>query len=224
MGISLVVQSLSWAFPGTAQPFLTLPRLEVPAGGVLAVTGPSGAGKSTLLFLLSGLEVPPPDTVLWGGQDLGTLTSRRDRWRRHNLGLVFQDFQLVPELSAVDNVLLPVTFGRWSVPRGERLRAIDTLERLGVSRTGALASTLSRGEMQRTALARALFGRPSAVLADEPTASLDADNETVVSDVLVDYARTQGATVVVSTHQSRLKDRADLHLTLDHGRAILESQ
>jgi len=224
VGLPLVLDGLEWAFPGTDRPFLSVPRLEVPAGGFLAITGPSGAGKSTLLYLLAGLETSAPGTLRWGDLDLGRCSgSERDRWRRRHLGLVFQDFQLVPELSAVDNVLLPLTFGRWSVPRDERLRAIQTLVDLGVSRTGAPASTLSRGEMQRTALARALFGRPSVLLADEPTASLDAANEDAVADLLVDYGRREGATVVVSTHQPRLRDRADLKARLDHGTLTQEA-
>jgi putative ABC transport system ATP-binding protein len=224
MGLSLVVNQLRWSFPGTNQPFLTVPRLDVPAGAFLAVTGPSGAGKSTLLYLLAGLEAASPGAILWGDFDGGAVsTAGRDRWRRKNLGLVFQDFQLVPELSAVDNVLLPLTFGQWSISKDDRRRAADTLVQLGVTRTSALASTLSRGEMQRTALARALSGRPPVVLADEPTASLDATNEDAVGDLLVDYARREGATIVVSTHQPRLRDRADLRVRLDHGTVTLEA-
>jgi putative ABC transport system ATP-binding protein len=131
---------------------------------------------------------------------------------------VFQDFQLVPELTALENVLLPLTFERWSVPRDDRRRAAGLLERLGVGRPGARASTLSRGEMQRTALARALLGRPPVLLADEPTASLDAANEAAVAALLLEYARDEGATVVVSTHQALLRDGADRRITLAHGR------
>lgn len=218
MGLALSLRDVEWSFPGADVPFLRVPRLDVTAGGFLAVTGPSGAGKSTFLYLLAGLETPAAGTLLWGDHDFGRdRSAQRDAWRRRHLGLVFQDFQLVPELSAVDNVLLPLTFGRWSVPRAERIRAANTLKQLGVTRTGALASSLSRGEMQRTALARALFGRPSILLADEPTASLDSANETAVADLLVDYGRREGATIVVSTHQPRLKERADHRVTLDHG-------
>lgn len=225
MGVPLIVNQLSWTFPGAAEPFLKVDRLEVPSGAVLAVTGPSGSGKSTFLYLLAGLETPGRGSLLWGDYDLGAeRPALRDRWRRRVLGLVFQDFQLVPELTALENVLLPMTFGRWSVSSGERNRAADLLSRLGVDRTSARASTLSRGEMQRTALARALFGRPEVLLADEPTASLDAVNETAVADLLVEYGREHGATIVVSTHQPALRERADLRAKLDHGTLVLEER
>jgi putative ABC transport system ATP-binding protein len=224
-GLDLCLADLRWAFDSHGPDFLVLESLEVKAGQVAALVGPSGAGKSTLLFLLAGLETPRAGSLLWGDCNLAALSStRRDRWRRANLGLVFQDFQLVPELTALENVLLPLTFGRWSVPRGDRRRAADLLERLGVGRPVARASTLSRGEMQRTALARALLGRPPVVLADEPTASLDAANEAAVAQLLLDYARQEGATVVVSTHQSLLRDGADLKVTLAHGQIVKEPE
>ena len=224
MGESLSIKNLSWTFPGGTEPFLKIDHLEVDAGKFLAVTGPSGAGKSTFLYLLAGLESVSAGFLQWGHHDLGSDTPRRrDRWRRRTLGLVFQDFQLVPELTALENVLLPITFEHWFVSTGERRRAADLLVSLGVERTSARAATLSRGEMQRTALARAIFGRPSVLLADEPTASLDAANEDAVADLLVDYGRREGATVVVSTHQARLRDRADQRVLLDHGTVILES-
>lgn len=223
MGISLSLQGVTWAFRATDPPFLKIPRLVLAEGTLTAVSGPSGAGKSTFLFLLAGLERPSTGVLRWGDQDLGVLRgSRLDLWRRRNLGLVFQDFQLIPELSAQENVLLPLTFGRWTISRDDRQRASRLLDRLGVPRAGALASSLSRGEMQRTALARALLGRPGVILADEPTASLDAGNEASVADLLHDYCRQEGATVVVSTHQAALRDRADRVLSLDHGALVGE--
>jgi putative ABC transport system ATP-binding protein len=218
MGLSLLVEDLTWGFPGSPQPFLRFAGLSLAAGQFLAVSGPSGAGKSTLLHLLAGLETPDSGVVRWGDRDLGReAPARRDAWRRANVGLVFQDFQLVPGLTATENVLLPLTFSRWSLSRQDRHRAAEMLIRLGVIRTQALASTLSRGEMQRTALARALFGRPSVLLADEPTASLDSVNEEAVSGLLVEHARREGATIVVATHQPRLSQRADVRIRLDHG-------
>jgi len=218
MGLPLRVDQVSWAFEPGQAPFLRVPSLRVGEGEVLAVTGPSGAGKSTLLFLLAGLEVPSAGTLAWGATDLGALSpAARDRWRRHHLGLVFQDFQLVPALTGLENVLLPLTFHRFSVTADDRRRALSLLERLGVSRPTARAASLSRGEMQRTALARALFGRPPVLLADEPTASLDAAHEALVADCLLDAARLEGATVIVSTHQDLLRRRADAVVTLDHG-------
>lgn len=218
MGLALELSGVTWGFGPQEAPFLRIAALTLAPGQVLAVTGPSGAGKSTFLALLAGFESPAAGVVRWGDYDLGAASGpARDRWRRAHVGLVFQDFQLVPELTAVENVLLPLTFSRFTVGRSERTRASALLEELGVSRTKARASTLSRGEMQRTALARALFGRPSVVLADEPTASLDADNEAAVSDLLIDCARRHGATVVVATHQPQLAERADRRVRLDHG-------
>jgi putative ABC transport system ATP-binding protein len=145
-------------------------------------------------------------------------SAQRDRWRRRNLGLVFQDFQLVPELTALENVLLPVTFERFLVPAETTQRARALLDQVGVRRLDARAATLSRGEMQRTALARALLGRPPVLLADEPTASLDTAHEAAVVDLLVACCRDHGTTVIVSTHQAALQTAADRVLRLDHGR------
>jgi putative ABC transport system ATP-binding protein len=221
MGPDLCLEELTWSFPSGQEPFLNIPHLTLESGQLTAVVGPSGAGKSTLLFLLAGLEVPTRGRLLWGGHDMAADKPRaRDLWRRRNLGLVFQDFQLIPELTALENVLLPLTFGRFRVSTSERNRARLLLDQMGVGRAGARASTLSRGEMQRTALARALLSEPPILLADEPTASLDAQNEVAVVDLLTAYCRDKGATVVVSTHQAALRDRADRRIGLDHGRFV----
>lgn len=223
MGLALTVDALGWSFQPGGETFLSVPQLRLEPGQMTTLLGPSGAGKSTLLFLLAGLEIPSSGRLRWGDHDLaGDKPQARDRWRRKNLGLVFQDFQLVPELSAVENVLLPLTFDRFTVSAQDRKRALVLLEQMGVRRVDARAATLSRGEMQRTALARALLGEPPVLLADEPTASLDAENEAAVVDLLVAYCRDRGATVVVSTHQAALKDIADRRIRLDHGRLLPE--
>ena len=214
----LQIRDLAWSFQPRSEAFLRIPSLVIPPGSLVAITGPSGSGKSTFLSLLAGLEAPQAESLCWGDFDFVGKDSRElDRWRRRNLGIVFQDFQLVPELTALENVLLPQTFSRWTITSSLRRQAGELLERLGVSRGLAQASSLSRGEMQRTSLARALLGRPSVLLADEPTASLDAVNEAAVADLLVDYGRREGATILVATHQPGLKDRADRNLSLDHG-------
>lgn len=214
---NLVIRDLAWSFAPGAAPFLRVTDLKVPTGSLVAVTGPSGSGKSTFLSLLAGLD-RPSGSLIWGSTDLVALSPRAlDRWRRQTLGLVFQDFQLVPQLTALENVLLPQTFVRWSIPPAVRQEARDLLARLGVDRPSAPAQTLSRGEMQRTALARALLSKPQVLIADEPTASLDAGNEGAVTDLIVDYGRRTGATVVVATHHPRLSTLADRCLVLDHG-------
>jgi putative ABC transport system ATP-binding protein len=198
--------------------------LHLAPGTLTAVVGPSGAGKSTLLFLLAGLELPSTGSLRWGGFDWSTLSGMgRDRWRRTRIGLVFQDFQLVPDLTAIENVLLPLTFTRWSIPRSDRTRAATLLERLGIVRPDARAASLSRGEMQRVALARALVTRPPVLLADEPTASLDAVREAEVADLLLETVRDEGTTAVVSTHQPLLRERADRLWRLDHGQLTEEA-
>lgn len=225
MGDALCIDGLGWSFQAGDPPFLRVDYLAVSPGQLVAVTGPSGAGKSTLLSLLAGFEAAHQGALSWGEVSLGALSpAARDQWRRTHVGLVFQDFQLVPELTAVENVLLPLTFGHWRVGTTARRRALDLLARLGVARPTARAASLSRGEMQRTSLARALLGEPSVVLADEPTASLDADNETSVTELLVTLAREGGSTVVVATHQPRLVARADRVLRLDHGLVTEESR
>lgn len=217
-GQGLVVEGLEWSFSAEEAPFIRVPDLKIDAGNVVALTGPSGSGKSTLLFLLAGLERVPRGRIAWGDRDLARMSDReRDAWRRHSLGLVFQDFQLVPELSALENVLLPVTFERWSVPQKTRARALGLLEHLGVGRVSARANSLSRGEMQRVAIARALLAGPPILLADEPTASLDAANEDAVSTLLLDAVRNEGVTLVIATHHRAVRDRADRVVELSHG-------
>lgn len=221
MGASLRVEGLSWGFSEGAPPFLRVPSLRIEAGSVVALVGPSGAGKSTLLALLAGLEPVRAGSVSWGGHDLARMTDRqRSAWRFEELGFVFQDFQLVPELSALENVLLPVTFSAWSISGAEKRRARDLLTRLGVARPTARAASLSRGEMQRVSVARAVLRDPGVILADEPTASLDAENEEAVASLLIEAARKRGATLIVSTHHPSIVERADRVVELSHGAVV----
>ncbi len=221
MGLSLRVSHLQWAFDTRSEPFLVLDELSVAPGSSLAISGPSGSGKSSLVFVLSGMERPRSGTVAWGGQDVTTLgEAARDAWRRHHAGLLFQDFHLVPPLSALENVLLPTTFDRWR-PRSEDVsRAYELLDRVGIRKPHQRAGTLSRGEMQRTALARALLFRPQVLFADEPTASLDEASESAVADLVFEAVEHESITLIMTTHQARLRDRADAQLELSHGRVV----
>lgn len=216
----LFIRNLEWSFPGAASPFISIPSLEVPKGNVVALIGPSGCGKSTLLFLLSGLEKNLGGTLLWGDTDLCCSSEKaKEKWRRRCLGMVFQDFQLVPELSCLENVLLPLSFSSWSPDKAMKARAVELLARLGLkSRMEARAGQLSRGEMQRCAIARALLSKPEVILADEPTASLDAENEAEVAALLLELSRENGSTLVVATHHQLLREKADVVVTLEHGR------
>jgi putative ABC transport system ATP-binding protein len=219
MGLSLKAVSLEWAFSPGAPMFLSVPRLIIQAGEAVAVTGPSGSGKTSLLFLLGGMERPSAGRIIWDGRDITALSEgSRDTWRRENVGLVFQDFRLVEDLSVLQNVLLPASFSRWRPGRELESRALMLMARMNLSKPRQITATLSRGEMQRTALARALLFRPRLILADEPTASLDAGNEQAVGDLLFDAAREEGATLLVATHQKSLRDRADRVIAMDHGR------
>ncbi len=186
---------------------------------VVAVTGPSGAGKTSLLHAIAGLVTPEAGTVSWGDLDITALPeTARDRWRRDTVGLVFQDFHLLDELSVLENILLPTRFDRWwssavTVAKAKRLAAGVGLDRPD-QRTGAL----SRGEQQRVAIARALMRDPQLVLADEPTANLDTVNGTRVMDLLIGAARRAQASVVVVSHDPAALARADIVLRLEAGK------
>ena len=193
--------------------------LTVEPGAFVAVTGPSGAGKTTLLNAIAGLTKPTAGTVLWDGLDVGALSdARRDRWRRDTVGLVFQDFQLIAELGVLQNILLPMAFDHVRVPSAATERAKALAERVGLDGRSLLAGKLSRGEQQRVAIARALMRAPRLVLADEPTASLDAATGARIADLLIGTCRDSGAALLVVSHDPALIARADRRLRLANGR------
>ena len=204
---------------------LDIGELCIPAGRFLAIIGPSGSGKSTLLYALAGLFETASGAVEWGGADLIAMkASARNAWRRATLGFVFQDFHLVPELSPIENVLMPARFDRFSAGLALKARAAELLDRFGVPASRRTAAQLSRGEQQRVAIARALLFDPPVILADEPTASLDAASATTVIDALASLAADGGKTVIAVSHDAALIARADTHLRLDHGRIAAEMQ
>ena len=221
--LALEISGLEMRFPGLAAPVLSIPRLHLPAGGQLAVTGASGSGKSTLVNAVTGLETATSGSVSWGTTDLGSLsTGRRDAFRAAHIGLVMQDFHLFPGLSAFENVVLPVRLSR-RLAQAERDRALHLLEATGIARAGQPVETLSRGEMQRVAVARALLCRPGVIVADEPTASLDRRTGAEVAELIVRLARQDGATLVVVTHDPVLMERLDRRIVLDGGRIAGDS-
>lgn len=215
----LEIEDLRWSFPGSERTFIDIPFFQAKKGEVVALTGPSGSGKSTLLFLLAALEKNLQGRVCWGSFDIVTASEKsKNVWRQKKLGMVFQDFQLIGQLTVLENVLLPRSFSSWKVDDKVRRDACEMLERLGLGkRMSAPAYQLSRGEMQRCAIARALFKLPDVILADEPTASLDAENEKQVAALLLESAREQGATLIVSTHHAILRESADTVLVIEHG-------
>lgn len=218
MMAALVIRGLVVRYPGLDQPALAVPALELRSGARVALVGPSGSGKTTLLNMMTGLARIPEGHVEWDGVDLAGLgEGARDRWRAARVGLVMQDFHLFPGLSALDNVLLPQRLRWGGAPRGARAAALDLLERTGVPRPGQRVETLSRGQMQRVAVARALAARPGIFVADEPTASLDAEAGEAVGTLISELAAELGTTLLVATHDPRLIDRLGGVLRLADG-------
>ncbi|RFZ87392.1 ATP-binding cassette domain-containing protein [Shinella sp. WSJ-2] len=221
--LALDISGLEMRFPGLDTPVLSLPRLHLPAGRQLAVTGASGSGKSTLVNAITGLETATSGSVSWGETNISALpTGRRDAFRATHIGLVMQDFHLFSGLSAFENVMLPARLSRRLTPAA-RERALHLLETTGIARPHQNIETLSRGEMQRVAVARALLSKPGVIVADEPTASLDRRTGEDVSELIVRLARQEGATLVVVTHDLALMERLDRRIALDGGRIVEDS-
>jgi lipoprotein-releasing system ATP-binding protein len=194
--------------------------LALAAGEALAVVGPSGSGKSTLLYAIGGLDRPTSGQVLVGGVDLASQDeSALARIRRERIGFVFQAHHLLPQCTALENVLIPTLAGG-RVPAEDAVgRARELLARVGLTeRANHRPGMLSGGECQRVALARALVMRPELVLADEPTGSLDEANARDVGELLVTLNREEGTTLVVVTHSRELAARLDRVLCLTAGR------
>jgi ABC-type lipoprotein export system ATPase subunit len=184
--------------------------LEVAAGQAVAVTGRSGSGKSTLLHLAAGIDLPTSGEVRLLGRDLATMSERdRTLQRREAVGLVFQFFHLLPQLSVLDNVILPALIAGDPLSKA-RERGRGLLERVELGpRAGDLTEKLSGGEMQRVALCRALLRRPALVLADEPTGNLDDANGRRVMELLLGLTRDEGRALVYVTHSREMAGMAD---------------
>ena len=194
---------------------------RVEPGERVAVLGPSGSGKSTLLNLISGIDLPDEGSVHVANIDLTSLTEvARTRFRRRHIGFVFQFFNLLPTLTVMENLLLPLELAGPVGPE-ERERAEGLLARVGLAdRADAFPDRLSGGEQQRIALARALAHAPGLLLADEPTGNLDETMASEVADLLAEMASGQRRTLVVVTHARELAARMDRVLRMDHGRLV----
>ena len=193
--------------------------LQIRAGESVAIVGASGAGKSTLLALLAGLDTPTSGRVILAGSDLTQLDEDgRARLRAERVGFVFQSFHLVPALTALENVMLPLELaGR----RDARLAALEALGRVGLQdRTGHYPRQLSGGEQQRVALARACVTRPAVLFADEPTGNLDTATGDRITQLLFDLNAQSQTTVVLVTHDRQLASRCGRVLVMESGRLV----
>jgi putative ABC transport system ATP-binding protein len=193
--------------------------LQIAGGEIVAVLGPSGSGKSTLLLCLAGILLPDDGEVRYRGRSLASLSdAARTSLRRDEFGFVFQFGQLVPELTALDNVSLPLRLA--GLRRRDAVeRAREFLASLGVDQIAdKRAGEMSGGQAQRVAVARALVSRPRVIFADEPTGSLDSTNGELVMELLVSTARRQGSSVVLVTHEPQVAAYADREVVVRDGR------
>ncbi len=193
-------------------------HFSVPPRQTLAIVGASGSGKSTLLSIMAGLDTPSSGTVRLDGQDMFALNEdERAALRAQKLGFVFQSFQLLGHLTALENVMLPLELaGR----KDARKAATEMLDRVGLGqRLGHYPKVLSGGEQQRVALARAFVVQPAVLLADEPTGSLDYATGETVMELMFALNREQGTTLVLVTHDTGIAQRCERRITIEAGRA-----
>ncbi len=196
--------------------------LAVPASQVVAITGASGSGKSTLLGLIAGLDAPTTGQIIVDGQDITALDEDAlARLRGRRIGVVFQFFHLLPSLTALENVQVPMEI---AAVRGARTRALSLLDEVGLSERGHhYPSQLSGGEQQRVAIARALANDPPLLLADEPTGNLDSATGQQIIDLLLGVNRQRGTTLVLVTHDPELAAVAHMTIALRDGRVVSHS-
>src|SRR6478672_10362574 len=195
--------------------------LTVMPGEFVCLMGPSGSGKSTLLNMIGGLDRPTKGTITVGGRDTSTLTESQFAALRHDsIGFIFQSYNLIPFLSAVENVELPLMFEPYD-RKALRTRALELLDLVGLGhRVDHQPTKMSGGEQQRTAIARSLISSPTLVLADEPTANLDHRTGETVVRMLRDLCSTLGVTVVASTHDPTVADEASRVVRMKDGQII----
>ncbi len=195
----------------------------VPEGTFASIVGRSGSGKSTLLSQLGALDTPTSGSIEIGGKDITKLHDRKlIRYRRDSIGFVFQNYNLVPNLSALENVMLPMEYAR--VPKKKRLeRAEHLLDQVGIEgdKQQRRPGKMSGGEQQRVSIARALANHPKLILADEPTGNLDSENGQAVFDLLHNLAKTEHTTIVVVTHDLDIAGKTDQTFRLQDGKLVV---
>lgn len=237
----LIAESLTKEYRSGERPLAVLRDVSftIPPGEFVAIVGPSGSGKTTLLGLLAGLDTPTRGRVILDGDDLSAQSEdARARIRGDKVGFVFQSFQLIPTLTALENVQVPLELraGRRGTASGNGTalhaatrqtpaqRATELLERVGLAgRVDHFPAQLSGGEQQRVAIARAFANRPSILFADEPTGNLDATSGARVVELLETLNRESGSTIVLVTHDRALADRARRQIRLADG-AVIEDR
>ncbi len=197
--------------------------LDIAYGEFVAIVGRSGSGKTTLLNLLAGIDRPTSGTVRVAGADLGSLSeSGLASWRGQNVGLVFQFFQLLPTLTVIENVMLPMDFAKKIPVAKRRPRARELLDRVGVrDQADKVPATLSGGQQQRAAIARALANDPPILLADEPTGNLDSTTADAVLKLFADL-NAAGQTIAVVTHERDVRSIVSREVTLVDGRIVTD--
>ena len=217
------VEKLSKSVPdaGRELTILNAVTFDIDDGETVAITGASGSGKSTLLGLLAGLDLPTSGTLTVDGQNLFAWDEdRRAQWRAEHLGFVFQSFQLLPQMTALENVMLPLELAGHA---GSTVRARELLARVGLGdRLSHYPRTLSGGEQQRVALARAFAPSPSLLFADEPTGSLDHATGERIIELLFELNAESGATLVLVTHDPSLAARCGRILSLASGELVAD--
>jgi len=216
--ISLHQVSKTYETPAGKFSALKQVDLEIKPGEFVGVVGKSGSGKSTLLNMVAGIDRPSSGSVAVAGTEIQDLSENKlAAWRGRNVGFVFQFFQLLPTLTAVENVMLPMDFSKAIPLKERRKRAVALLDRVAIAgHADKLPATLSGGEQQRVAIARALANEPPLVLADEPTGNLDSVTATSILDLFRDMAN-QGTTVVIATHEADIARVIDRRIEISDG-------
>jgi putative ABC transport system ATP-binding protein len=225
MGSAIQVSDVVKAYPLAAGEFVAIDHLslDIADGEFVAIVGRSGSGKTTLLNLLAGIDRPTSGMVHAAGADLRSLSEDGlAAWRGRNVGLVFQFFQLLPTLTVIENVMLPMDFANKIAVDGRRDRAQYLLERVGVAdQADKMPATLSGGQQQRAAIARALANDPPLLLADEPTGNLDSTTAEAVLELFAGL-NTDGQTIVVVTHERDIRSIVGREVTLMDGRVVAD--
>ncbi|HOJ95188.1 ABC transporter ATP-binding protein [Fervidobacterium sp. 2310opik-2] len=196
-------------------------NLEIYEGEIIAILGPSGSGKTTLLNLLAGLDVPSSGQIVIDGVDITSLSEEeKTKFRAKNMGFIFQFFNLIPVLNAVENVELPMLLNKYSLSEA-RKRALELLEKLNIlHRKDAYPSQLSGGEQQRVSIARALSTRPKIIWADEPTGALDSKNAEQIKQLIIELNKEFSTTFAIVTHDPTVAQIANRIFRMESGKIV----